>query len=452
MSTTQPRARRLATLIAVAAVAAGVGAAPAAASHDRPCEDGQITQAVTEVTGNTPLGYVCNPALYNGGRWGNYSELKSHVRQTMNACGDVFTNRNLTQAVIEVSGYVPRNSVCAKQIYQQHINEIDTTGFPKQIDWTKYKQGAYPSENAHKAVYLTLQGRCSVPGITQAVIEGTGRLPVNDLSTLPATGGQGGSQIRGQCFRGLYNNGELYDYDYVVSRVQARGHSSNTHTCANGDITRAVRELSGGWNPLPEDCDPVRYGGGSWGSYEELKSRIFASWRCRDPWIGQVYLFSTTPGRNVRGSGRAGECNTYLYGGGQWSSYTDLAQKAGVTLQALAAENLEVRHGGKVWHRAPGGVVVETPAQEVLVGNPVAGIISTGGGNLISDKGLGVIAPGGGNLTLAGGSVIAPGGGNVIAPGGGNLISDNGLGVIAPGGGNVIAPGGGNIISTGGLN
>jgi hypothetical protein len=118
------------------------------------------------------------------------------------------------------------------------------------------------------------------------------------------------------------------------------------------------------------------------------------------------------------------------------------------------------------------------------------GVISTGGGNVISTGGGNVIATGGLNLTerqkQAIQRVISTGGGTmrpverdalgqVISTGGGNLISDKGLGlspdvqlnairgVISTGGGNlnsdrlrvvqaVISTGGGNVISTGGGN
>lgn len=105
---------------------------------------------------------------------------------------------------------------------------------------------------------------------------------------------------------------------------------------------------------------------------------------------------------------------------------------------------------GGLWRILPNGVVAAGGGNVVSAGgaNVVAAgganVVAAGGLNLISDNGLGVISAGGGNLiTLPDGArVVSAGGANVVSAGGLNLLSDNGLGVVAAGGANVVAAGG----------
>ncbi|MDE2227802.1 MAG: hypothetical protein KGL11_02020 [Alphaproteobacteria bacterium] len=50
-----------------------------------------------------------------------------------------------------------------------------------------------------------------------------------------------------------------------------------------------------------------------------------AAGQCKDPWVTQAVQQVT--GRSPNGSGDNGECNIYRYGGGHWSSYSDLVAK-----------------------------------------------------------------------------------------------------------------------------
>ncbi len=52
-----------------------------------PCDDAQVSQAIFEITGRPARGLEgqgeCHTGLYGGGRWDNYADLKSKVRQTL---------------------------------------------------------------------------------------------------------------------------------------------------------------------------------------------------------------------------------------------------------------------------------------------------------------------------------------------------------------------------------
>jgi hypothetical protein len=52
--------------------------------------------------------------------------------------------------------------------------------------------------------------------------------------------------------------------------------------------------------------------------------------QCRDQWVGQA--IQELIGRRASGSGDTGECNYKLYGGGSWSSYEDLKSKVRASL------------------------------------------------------------------------------------------------------------------------
>ena len=434
--------RRIArTVLAVltAALLAGTAAPAAQASHQTPCANDQITDAVAEVTGVTPLGDVCNPRLYGDGQWDTYAELRSEVAATMNACGNDSRWRRLTQAVIHVSGIVPRGASCAAEVYRRSVDDRHNYTLTDTIDWSRYEGNATHTVWApYDAIYSTLYG-CSRPALSLALIETTGHYP-NDgqATTLP------NAQTNGECRPWMYRNAELSDWGTIVTAVQERKDSALV--CSNVQITQAINDLSGGFNPIGSsgttgECDPLRYGG-SWSSLSDLKTRVEGAWRCRDPWIGIAYRYGLS--RNPKGFGTSGECNPYLYGNGSWSGYDDLLANVRQTNGALAAGGIEIRSDGELL-KTIGGVTIAIPPEEVYIGNATAGIISTGGGNLLSDKGLGVINMNGGSLTsLAGGSIISTGGGNIIAAGGGNIIST--------GGGNIISTGGGNALGAGLVN
>ena len=155
------------------------------------------------------------------------------------------------------------------------------------------------------------------------------------------------------------------------------------------------------------ECNVTLYGQGHWSSFQDLEAKIrqTKSSACRDPWITQAYaqLYRRAP----QGAGDSGECNPVLYGGGHWSSFSDLSQKIAASKRppapAAAGETFTV--DSQLALRNHLGQVVAPPGGYV---------IDLGGGRLLAPSAGQVIAAGGGN-------VIAAGGGNVIAAGGGNF-------------------------------
>lgn len=434
-----------------------ISPAPARAGHYQPCEEKQISDAVKEVTGNIAIGGVCNASLY-GGTWDSYSQLRDRVSTLMYSCsGGIrqLSSMNLVQAVVELNGEPPRGSVCSKQIYQDIIDSQCTSGCST-IDWTIYKEtddggaGAPPGDvdagYLKKSAWAGTQQAlhyCFPLNTTQALIERTGRIPERRSSEWDPLGANSqGPQFDGQCnpdlYRSVYTsyNGLLYD---IIARAESTT-DCGISTQAN-EIDQAFDELTG-WNPKPGECDPSRYKAGNWSSYAELKRRVAASFRCDDPWIGQVYVMEL--GRTARGRGRSGECNPSLYGNGSWSSYGDLASKMGVSKQKLEDAGWKFKIDGSVRVAdGSGNFLRELEPNDIGVVN-AAGIISTGGGNLIGHAGGNIISTGGGNISLGGGSLIGEGGLGLLSEQGAGLISENGLGIIATGGGNIIAAGGGN--------
>lgn len=427
----------------------------------RKCSDAQITQAVQEIMGQPVKYKACNPSIYDIRSGDSYSTKKSKIQTVLNTCGNTVPYRNLTLALLEISGEKPLGAngevaesgkgACNTALYQEYTNKVMQSGLG-QIDWNNYHTDRNGSMHVYSAVSMTLNS-CGVH-IAQAVMEKTNVLPktASDLSG-PSSGATGRG---GQCTYTLYNHGEIYDITEIRRQVDARVKS--TLQCSDPWITQAYRELTG-WNPVQlrerdqngnfnpngtiveDQCAVGRYGGGSWSSYSDLKDRVYHSWRCRDPWIGQVYAkdYSTRKvGDYVRGIalgyGKKGECNPSQYGNGSWSSYNDLRTKMGVTVT-------NVQNSG--WHWTPDGAM-KKPTTGGFV--PSTSVLVKSSNN--------VIANGAGN-------VIANGAGNVIATGAANLIGDHGSGMIAPGNGsaiiangagNVIANGGGNIIASGAAN
>lgn len=449
------------------------GGATAAASHDSPCYDSQISTAVQQVSGNQALGYVCNPTLYNNGNWSSSDELRGHVANVLNRCNatsglSASQSRNLTQAVIQNTGVPPSGAACAHTPYSERYAQTCTSNCDG-INWDVYDGSAgYQRISAKEGVYQTLSMCSAMSGtaqtalwITQAVIEETGGLPQRpDITSFASRPGLSGEQIAGQCHSFLYNSGDFYNWEGLKRSISARRTSAVTCDSTDRDIAQAYRDLTG-WNPLPHECEPGRYSdfaGNPWDSYGQLKTRIVDSLRCRDPWINRIY--TEYFGRAARGHGEAGECNIGLYGNGSWSSFGDLAQKMGVTKEALERHGLAFS-GPMGDLSVPDAVGPDLAPHQVLISNP-AGVVTDAAGNIIGDKSLGIVSTAGGLarinqngtpvIAAGGGNVIANGSGNVISLGSGNVISAGAGNVIAAGAGNVIANGGGNVIAAGGGN
>ncbi|MGA2185787.1 MAG: hypothetical protein ABSH47_22440 [Bryobacteraceae bacterium] len=170
--------------------------------------------------------------------------------------------------------------------------------------------------------------------------------------------------------------------------------------CRDAWVSQAVSQALGrnanGYGDTGE-CWAGNYGGGQWSSYSDLQQKVYAHFQvCRDSWIRSAVQQVT--GRAPSGYGDYNECWAGNYGGGQWSSYQDLVNKVYAHFHPPAPAQVAARPG----YGAP----------------PPATLAQPGYGR-------------------AGGSIIAAGAGNIIAAGAGNII--------AAGAGNIIAAGAGNF-------
>jgi hypothetical protein len=181
--------------------------------------------------------------------------------------------------------------------------------------------------------------------------------------------------------------------------------------CTDPWITQAIREL---WGRTPSgsggtgECAIGLYGGGSWSSYTELKNLVMSSKFCGDPWVGEaVYL---QYGRRPVGSASVGECNTMLYTG-YWTSYPDLKAKVRSSLSGLSSASMRFDASGNML--TPSGTVYR---DKIRLG--------------LSNRIVG-----------QDGTSLVPGTGNVVAGGAGNLIQDGGAYYTVMSTGTMIAPG-----------
>lgn len=198
---------------------------------------------------------------------------------------------------------------------------------------------------------------------------------------------------------------------FAVIAMAAAATPARAQQCTDPWITQAIREL---WGRAPSgsgatgECAINLYGGGSWGSYTELKNLVLSSKFCGDPWVGEaVYL---QYGRRPAGSGSIGECNPMLYTG-YWTSYPDLKTKVRSSLSGLSSASMRLDASGNML----------TPSGTVYRDNIRLGL---------SNRVIG-----------QDGHSLVPGTGNIVAGGAGNLIQDGGGYYTLMSTGTIIAPG-----------
>ena len=126
---------------------------------------------------------------------------------------------------------------------------------------------------------------------------------------------------------------------------------------------------------------------------------------------------NTRPG----GIGALGACDTSRYGGGSWSSYTQLSRmianvRSGMKRLGLAESLVGAAGGYQIVLSEHGVEVARTP----LI-SAAGALIGQDGASLIGKGGAGIVAAGGGNI-------VAGGGGNY-----GLLSVENTMTEIAPG-------------------
>lgn len=271
-----------------------------------------------------------------------------------------------------------------------------------------------------------------------------------------------GSGTTGECDTNRYGGGRW------TSKADLTDHVRLSFACDDPWVAQAVydvnRKVTG--SGKIGDCNTRTYG--SWSSYDSLKQLVsqsaskFPAGTCRDPWITQAVTDYKTshglraPSNRPTGSAENGECNMFLYGGGNWANYDQLKQLVTARLDVLARQGQSVAADNTI-HTRSGDV---SPSDQLIV-DAKGNVLSRPSNAAIQASKLSpaakqeLLSTGTLTNTVAHGgiaAVIAAGGGNVIAAGGGNLASTNGGNTIAAGGGNVIAAGGGNVIAAGGGN
>ena len=190
--------------------------------------------------------------------------------------------------------------------------------------------------------------------------------------------------------------------------AQARG--AQSAVCQDALIDRMYNEAGRVPNGsgLTGECNPRNYGS-NWSSYEELKSRFAPYFRtypstgytsngsvgvngptsCRDSVLTSTIVAyktgPTAPGSisanlnkvHPNGFAEQGECNMYLWGGGNWNGNADLKNKVQTGIQTLrnmgyfiSASNLLIRSSDQ----QPVGPVFAGPANAIAVVVTVGGV------------------------------------------------------------------------------
>jgi len=169
------------------------------------------------------------------------------------------------------------------------------------------------------------------PSLIAAITDVTGKAPEGEVD--PAQYGLG--------------------YDEIKSRVEAV-----YLPCSNEQISKAVLTATGRPAKGVEnqgECNSALYGGGKWASYQDLQTKVktalvttpYKIGVCRNAELTRaITAYRESKGMTATipaGSGELGECNSYLYGYAQWSSYGDLKAKVAKTLDDLRASNIQLQ-------------------------------------------------------------------------------------------------------------
>jgi hypothetical protein len=148
-------------------------------------------------------------------------------------------------------------------------------------------------------------------------------------------------------------NGKGEGYELIKDRVE-----DVYYSCADDDISRAVITVTGRaprGSEYQGECNPLLYNNGKWSDYNDLAGKVRKT-LVRDPYkvgecreseltraITEVKKLKNDPKPYPSGMGELGECNTYLYGYGHWSSYADLKLKVANALGELSAANIQLQ-------------------------------------------------------------------------------------------------------------
>ena len=108
------------------------------------------------------------------------------------------------------------------------------------------------------------------------------------------------------------------------------GNSSSGPSCQDPNVTAALKALGKGTAADTGTgglCSTTRYHEGKWSNTPELNDLVKQSFLCTNPWIGEIYAESAMGYSKPNGSGTSGDCDPTQYGKGTFSGYDDLRTK-----------------------------------------------------------------------------------------------------------------------------
>ena len=185
-------------------------------------------------------------------------------------------------------------------------------------------------------------------------------------------------------------------------------------SCRDPWVTSAIRQVTG---HLPTgsgdygDCSTYNYGHGHWSSYADLVAKVRAGYPRAQPMVRSAgncrdpwvtQAIRQVTGHSPTGSGDSGDCSVYRYGNGHWSSYADLVNKVRSGYPGATASAVN--------GTARPGYQARPMIPNSSLANRRAGIVSTAGGNVIGNNRSGLISQDGGGLR--GNGIVAQGAGN----------------------------------------
>lgn len=214
--------------------------------------------------------------------------------------------------------------------------------------------GSSPAEAQNTSIKA--YGPCRDAWITSAFRDVTGGMAEEPVSRSPAGYGD-----TGECNPKLYGGGSWSGYADLQSKVKNSIRGMRAGVCRDASVTQAVKEVKAGMG--------IRNSGLS------------------DPFAPQ-------------GAGERGECSMHIYGGGSWSSYADLKSKvtAVFTNWRNASVGFDVNgnfmRSGTTLFSKPRVVIIPTGLVNQAI---AAGIVSGGAGNIVSNDGATIVSGGAGN-------------------------------------------------------
>ena len=210
--------------------------------------------------------------------------------------------------------------------------------------------------NAGAQTNVAAYSPCRDAWVTSAFMDVTGSVVNETTRRKPAGYGD-----TGECNVRLYGNGSWSSYNDLVSKVRASINGRMQGVCRDSYVTSAVRQV---------------------------KTQM----GIRNSGIGDTFA--------PQGFGERGECNMYLYGGGSWSSMDDLKSKVTTVFTGWRNKGMGFDINGN-FVRAGLNPFPTTRimviAKDLLNQAIAAGVVAGGAGNIVATDGATVVAAGAGN-------------------------------------------------------